>query len=133
MSENLDLVRSIYAAWERGDYDSAEWADPEIEFVSVEGPNSGTWTGLAAMAKAWREHLSAFADFRAEAEEYRELDGARVLVLHTWSGRGKTSGLSVDQMQAKSATLFHIRDGKVTTLITYWTVARALADLGLAE
>jgi ketosteroid isomerase-like protein len=133
VSANLDLVRSIYADWERGDFGSAEWADPEIEFVTADGPTPGTWTGASAMAKGWREHLRAFSDFRAEAEEYRELDGARVLVLHTWSGRGKTSGLSVDQMQAKSATLFHIRDGKVTTLITYWTVARALDDLGLAE
>jgi hypothetical protein len=26
----LELVRSIYSAWERGDYRSDEWADPEI-------------------------------------------------------------------------------------------------------
>jgi hypothetical protein len=85
------------------------------------------------MAAGWRETLTVFRDLRAEPEEFCELDAARVLVLHNWGGRGKASALAVERMGAKSATLFHIRDGKVTKLVAYWYRERALTDLGLAQ
>jgi ketosteroid isomerase-like protein len=132
-SANVDLVRSIYAAWERGDYSSAEWADPEIEFVIADGPTPGSWTGPARMAEGAREFLSTWKDFRFESEEYRELDNERVLALVRISGRGKTSGLELGQMKATPVQLFHIRGGKVTTLVTYFDRDRAFADLDLSS
>jgi hypothetical protein len=39
--------------------------------------------------------MDAWEDVRAEAEEYREIDGERVLVLIRQYGRGKLSGLDV--------------------------------------
>jgi hypothetical protein len=68
---------------------------------------------------------------RVEPTEYRELERERVLVLVQFSGRGKTSGLDLGQMQPKNGALFHIGDGKVTKLVLYWDRDRMLADLGL--
>src|SRR5205823_5681349 len=52
---NLDLVRSICAAWERGDYSSVEWAHPEIEYAIAGGLTPGRWTGVAAMRERSRD------------------------------------------------------------------------------
>ena len=133
MSENLDLVRSIYAAWERGDFDSADWAAHEIEYARVDLPDPDSWTGAARSEEAWRDYLSAWQDYRFSVDEYRELDDERVLVLVRRSGRGKTSGLELDQMQTEGAHLFHLREGKVTRLVAYMYRDRALADLGLVK
>jgi ketosteroid isomerase-like protein len=132
-SANLELVRSIYAAWERGDYSSAEWAHSEIEFVLPDGPDPGHFKGKAEMAEAWRGRLSGWEDVRIGVEEIRELDDERVLVVQHFSGRGKTSGLDLGRVQAQRAALVHIRDGKVTKYVAYWDRELAFADLGLSS
>jgi len=129
-SLNLDLVRSILADWERGDYSSVEWADPEIEFVVTDGPSPGVWTGVAGMAEGFAGYLIGWKDYRTEADEYRELDDERVLVLTRVTARGKAGGLVAGQMRSQGAALYHIRAGKVTRLVYYWDRDRAFADLG---
>ena len=131
--ENVEIVREVYAAWERGDYNAQDWAHPEIEYVIADGPNPGRWTGLAGMAEGWRNVLDAFEVLRPEADEYRELDGERVLVLFQYSGRGKASGLEVGQIRARGAQLVHLRGGKVTRSVFYFDREEALEALGLSE
>jgi ketosteroid isomerase-like protein len=131
--ENVEIVRRIYAAWESGDFGSAEWADPEIEFVFTDGPEPGSYSGPGAMTKAMRAWLSAWADLRQEPEEYRELDRERVIVLHRFSASGKASGLDLGQMEAEGAAVFHFRSGKVTRIDHYFDGDLAPADLGLEE
>jgi ketosteroid isomerase-like protein len=131
VSANVDLVRSIYATWEGGEYGSAEWAHPEIDFVIADGPAPGRWKGLAGLAEGARDQLNAWQGVRFEADEYRELDDERVLVLMHFSARGKKSGLEIGQTRTDGATLFHVRGGKVTRYVFYWDREHAF-DLGLA-
>jgi ketosteroid isomerase-like protein len=134
VSENLDLVRSIYADWERGDFERADWADPEIELVMIDGPDPGSWSGRSAMAQAWGSRLAAYEDYHTRADSYRVLDDESVLVLNHYGGRAKASGLDVDEMQnARGAAVFHFRGGCVVRLVVYFDPARALADLDLEE
>jgi ketosteroid isomerase-like protein len=128
MSENLDLVRSIYAATGHGDFGSADWADPEIEYVRADGFEPDSLIGRDGLVAAMRSLFGALEGFRIEAEDYRELDAERVLVLTNASARGKASGLALDQ---KGAEVFEIQAGKVTRIVTYFDRANALADLGL--
>jgi ketosteroid isomerase-like protein len=134
MSENLDLVRSIYKAQAEGDFSAADWADPDIEYVIVDGPAPGRWRGLAGLAEAWRGVIDVWANLRVTVDDYRSLDGERVLALTRFeSGHGKLSGIDIAATHPTSAGIFHIRDGRVTRLVNYFDRDRALAELGLAE
>ena len=131
MSANIDLVRRICEPWERGDFSSVEWADPEIELVFVDGTSPGRWTGVDRIGPPWKEILSAWDDLRTFIDEYRELEGDRILALTRNTGRGKASGMELADVHPRGANLFQLRDGKVIKLTAWWDRDRALADLGL--
>ena len=132
MSENLELVRSIYAAWERGDWSSVAWAHPEIEFIVVDGPEPFRSIGVDTMRSRWRTWLAAWQDFRVELVELRELDTERVLALTRYGGRGRASGLELEGM-SEAASVFRIRDGAVKEFVNYNDRQYGLAELGLEE
>ena len=125
--ENLELARSIFARWERGDYETTDWAAPEIDFSSPGGLSDEVFHGLDAMERAWADWLGQFEEFSAEATDYLE-SGDQVVVLNRFGGRGKGSGVPMDE---QGATRFRFRDGKVVELAIYVDPRRALRDAGL--
>jgi hypothetical protein len=132
MSENLDLVRSIYADWERGDFTRSDWAHRDI-LLETDGFDATTSRGVAEMGVRWREWMSTWDEYRVEADELRELDGDRVLVLMHHGGSGKASGVGIERMRSPGANVFEMRERKVIKLALFWDRERALADLGLEE
>ena len=129
MSENLDLVRSIYADWERGDFRHADWAHSDIEFIRKVDLDPERAEGIDGMAQMMRRYLAGWDEFRTgKVDEYREVDHSRVLVTGRMSGRGKASGAEVER---EFVTVFELREGRVARLTVYPDRDRALADLGL--
>jgi ketosteroid isomerase-like protein len=133
MSENLDLVRSIYADWERGDFSSMDWAHPEIEYVVVDFIEPARRVGREATAAAILAIYGDWEEPRIEADEIRLLADGRILVLNHLAARGKASGIDVSSMQRNGAAILSLRDGMVMRYLSYFDRAKAFADLGLAE
>jgi hypothetical protein len=133
MSENLGLVRSIYADWGRGDYSRTDSAAPEIEYEFMDGPSPGVAKGIGEMARMWADVLHTFDDLRIEVTEFREIDHERVLVLTESSGTAKRSHMSVPDEWTRGADVFRVSDGKVVGVRVWFGREHALADLGLEE
>ena len=132
MSENLDLVRSICTAWERGEFRSTAWMHPDIEIVWAQPISPGPTKGVGEGAERFRDFLGTLEAVSFATEEIRVIDHERVLVLGHYRGRGKASGLDIGKI-SREAALFHVEGGKVTRLVTYWNRDRAFADLGLKD
>ena len=132
--ENIKIVRQLYEYWTRGDFRSGlEVFDPEIEFevdASVTPSGRVNVRGLAEMGKAWRETLSGWGDFRV-GEIIRLVETADgVIALNRLQGRGRLSGIVVDQPDR--AAIFTFRDGRIVRL-RLTTATEAVEAAGLSE
>jgi ketosteroid isomerase-like protein len=73
--------------------------------------------------RAW---LSGWEDWRAEADDFLEF-GDTVVVLASYYGRGKGSGVEIHQ---EGAHVFRLRDGKVVRLEIFASRKRAMESVG---
>jgi hypothetical protein len=131
MSANLDLVRSIYADWERGDFSWTDWADPEIEFEFADGLEPRLWRGLAGMADGWSGFLGAWVGFSVVGEAIKIL-GAGGFSCSTTSADAARRGIGSWADATEECKRVPPRDGRITRLVLYWDCERAFADLGLS-
>jgi ketosteroid isomerase-like protein len=130
--QNVEILRSIYARWARGDFWTPEVFDPEVEVVwARQVPGMGTYHGLAGLEQSLREWFTAWGDIRMEADEFIEVAPDRILVLVSAHGRGQGSGIAV--AADDFAHEWTMRDGRATRLVGYAGRAEALKAVGLEE
>jgi ketosteroid isomerase-like protein len=136
-SENVEVaLRQLEAASERDLAGlTAAWAEDVALVVHWQGGGlSGTApTGRIAVVKWFEDWLDQFdPGYRLDIEETHEA-GDRVVVLATHRGRGRHSGVTVEQ---RAAHVYTLREGKVSR-IEVWgdrdARAAALEAVGLGE
>ena len=129
--ENVEIVRQLFARWERGDWAyGGEFFDEGCEvFLSASAfPDADTYTAGPDAFSAWMRWLEAFETFATGLEQVIDA-GERVVGLAWLRGRGRVSGADVN---ARVGTVFTIRDGRI---VRYELTDRreALEAAGLSE
>ena len=145
--ENVRLIRRIYEMLPAGDFAALvhdkkamtevmaaleQVVDPEVE-VSLFGPSytqiRETRQGIDGWAALWRDWLRPYQRYRLEPEEMSDL-GDRVLVLTRAIARVQSDS---PEMENAGATIFGVRDGRVTTVDSFLDREDALEAAGLSQ
>ena len=128
--ENVELVRSVYEAFNRRDWDSAfGLVVPEFEFTLKQGLNTGTHRGREDVRLAIEDQASAFDVWIIEPEEFFER-GDVVVAFVKFRLQPKGSDA---EFEIRIGTLWTIRDGKLLSAEGFPERDMALEAAGLSE
>ncbi|MFL5826729.1 MAG: nuclear transport factor 2 family protein [Thermoleophilaceae bacterium] len=125
---NADLIRPIYEQWGRGHWRSHfDVYAPDMEWGwSDEFPGlGGVYDDRRDPNPRLRSWLSGWEYWLVEPKEFIE-QGNYVIVLATYHGRGKSSGVEVHQ---EGAHVFKLLDGKVVRLEIFADRQRAIESV----
>jgi ketosteroid isomerase-like protein len=126
--DNVEVVREVIDAFNAGDAERAfALVDPEVEFRSALVEQK-TYRGFAGL-RQYREDLdAAWEEWQTEDDRFRDAGGDRVLHLYRIVGRGKGSGVPVEQ---EIAILWRLREGKLLEGEVFLDQRDALVAAGL--
>lgn len=116
--ENVDTLRAGYEAFQKGDLEAAlGFIDPEIEVTdhdrTLDTPRE--YQGPEGVVQIAADAAETFDDHRFEPEGFEAI-GDQVMVTVRRRGRGKASGIEVDELQWH---LWEFRRGKAVRLRTF--------------
>ena len=128
--ENVELVRTVYEGWERGDFRAgSDLFAPDFEWKqSPDAVEPGSHRG-AAVGTALRHIFDVYEHYRIEAEEYLDAADA-VVVVGRARGTARGSGMPLDQ---RNFLVWRVRDGKLIGTEAFRNRSEALEAVGLRE
>jgi ketosteroid isomerase-like protein len=128
--ENVEIVRRSADAFQRRDFPAViECFDPDVEYDMRIRPDGRICRGMDEVQKAFRTWLGTWDDYSINFEEVIDA-GDNVVAVFTEAGRGKGSGMNIEQ---RLATVHTVRDGKIVSVRIFRSKAEALEAAGLPE
>ena len=130
MSEaGVEVVRRVWGAAERGDLDGfiAGFA-PDVSWdmtTATDWPEPEVHTGRDTVREFMIRWVGSWDDFRSEVVDVSDVDGEVVLSSRD-AGRGKASGLTMEQVRAHR---IEVRDGLIQRVRSYASKDDALAAI----
>ena len=131
MTEAVIALRGAYAAFNRGDIDTAvEPLDPQIEWTEpAEFPGGGTWHGRDAVKRYLAQSRAPWAEGSSEPERFIASGNRIVVFVHA---RFRLKG-SNEWGDVKLADVYTIRDGKAIQMRAFADRQEALHWVGIKE
>ena len=128
--ENVDIVRSLFSGFQqRGPEGVFEALSSEIEWqVRPDLPDSRTYRGHKGMRELFATFEEALDEQWYSPQEFIPA-GDLVVVPLRWGGRGKTSGVTVEERE--ETWVLTVRHGAITRVREYATKEAALEAAGL--
>jgi ketosteroid isomerase-like protein len=128
--ENVEIVRRMYEAFHRDDFDGAlAYFHPDVEVDASVRVDEGIGRGRDAVATMVGRWVGAWDDWREEIEEMHGL-GSHVVVVSRQRGRAKGSGIEVE---TRYAVGYELRADKITRMVLHSGPEEALEAAGLSE
>ena len=124
MSEkNVDVVRRMYAAFQRGDAEaSLAHFDSEVKVDMSRRGVGGVGQGRDDLSRIIGEWVASWDNWHEEIEEVRDL-GSHVCVIAVQRGRGKGSGVEVE---SRYGVLYEFTGNKISKVTGYGSPEDAL-------
>ena len=128
---NVEIVRRCFDAFIRGDFDAAmQEFHPDIEYdLTRISPDGELYEGHEGVRTGMRRWLGAWSEYAMQVDEYIDA-GDSVVIFFRESGRGKGSGVRIEQSVAGVWTL---NEGKVVRVTPFPDRSQALEAAGLGE
>jgi ketosteroid isomerase-like protein len=130
--ENVEIVRALMAAFNRGDWDTAlSYAAPDVTYDVSRDLHEwrGIYEGREGVRHAWEQFHEPWESLRIVIDEFVQV-GEDTVVTHA---TGYLRGRDGIEVTARQSGVWTLRDGAVGAFASYNESEEALEAAGLRE